>query len=59
VELRPEDADMRHGLGRLLLALGRFEDAATQFSISLRINPNHPGARDGLDRARPGAAAAR
>jgi Flp pilus assembly protein TadD len=59
VELQPEDADMRHSLGRALLAMGRNEDAAAQFSASLSLNPAHPGARDGLERLRRGSGPAR
>ena len=51
VELQPEDADLRHALGRALLALGRREAAIAQFREALRLNPNHAGAREGLDRS--------
>jgi Flp pilus assembly protein TadD len=57
--LQPDDADVRHALGRALLDVGRTEDAIAQLNEALRLNPNHAGARDGLDRIRRGGASAR
>ena len=52
VELQPEDANMRYALAHALLEVGRRSEAAAQFEETLRLDPNHAGAGDGLNRIR-------
>jgi Flp pilus assembly protein TadD len=49
VELQPDDAEMRHALGRALLAFGRTAAATAQFQEALLLNPNHAGAHEALN----------
>ncbi|MEO6873862.1 MAG: tetratricopeptide repeat protein [Opitutaceae bacterium] len=44
-------AHFQFGLA-LLDGLGRNADAAAQFELSLKLDPNYPGVRDALDRSR-------
>jgi protein O-mannosyl-transferase len=53
VELQPENTDIRHAYGRALLQIGRSAEAAAQFEETLRYDPNHAGAMDGLNRMQP------
>ena len=46
----PRNADARSNLGRALLAVGRVDEARTQFVAALEIAPDHPQARQGLAR---------
>jgi Flp pilus assembly protein TadD len=49
---RPDDAAIRYNLGTALLALGRYEEAATQLETALRLQPNFPEAEVNLAAAR-------
>ncbi len=48
VELAQGDVTMRYVLGRTLLAVGRTAEAIAQLQETLRIDPNHAGARETL-----------
>ena len=52
VELEPGNPDMRHALGCALLEVGRRTEAIEQFEETLRLAPNHAGAREELGRLR-------
>jgi protein O-GlcNAc transferase len=49
---RPDDAAIRYNLGTALLALGRYDEAASQLETALRIQPNFPQAEANLAAAR-------
>lgn len=40
--------EARYQMGQVLLALGRKSEAAEAFRATLRLDPGHPGAREGL-----------
>jgi tetratricopeptide (TPR) repeat protein len=52
LELDPESVEGHYGLGVTLEAQGKAEAAAREYRDTLRLDPNHQGAKDGLVRAR-------
>ena len=50
VELAPDDAGIRMGYGQALEAMERLSDARQQYRETLRLMPDHAGAKDALDR---------
>jgi Flp pilus assembly protein TadD len=52
IELEPENPGMHEALGRVLLEAGQRAEAMEQFEAILRLDPNHAGAREALDRLR-------
>jgi cytochrome c-type biogenesis protein CcmH/NrfG len=50
--LQPDNPDSRFLFGCVLLDLKRSAEAAEQFEQTLELNPDHEGARQGLEQAR-------
>jgi Tfp pilus assembly protein PilF len=48
VQFDPANANVRNNLGVVLFQLGRYEEAAQQFSYAMQIDPSNPNAREGL-----------
>ena len=48
VELEPNSADLRNGLGWSLLGQMKFDQSAAEFEKALKTEPDHPAALNGL-----------